>query len=144
MASNIDRAKDIFNRVDKDHLFLIQEFYDSDALFQDPIHKVNGVRAIESYYAGLYKNVKSIRFDYKSSSEVENFVTLEWTMHLIALQLNSGREITLDGVSLITFGGRQGKVVAHRDYFDMGEFIYERIPLLGTAIGFIKNKMKGN
>lgn len=144
MASNLDQAKDMFNRVDKDHMFLIQEFYDTNASFQDPIHQIKGVKAIEDYYAGLYKNVESIRFEYKSTSEVNNFVTLEWKMHLRSSSLNSGKEITLDGVSLITFGGDQGKVIAHRDYFDMGEFIYERIPILSSAVGFIKNKMKGH
>ena len=144
MASNLERAKDIFNRVDKDHMFLIQEFYDPNATFQDPIHQIKGVKAIETYYAGLYKNVESIRFEYKSTSEINNFVTLEWKMYLRSPSLNSGREVTLDGVSLITFGGEQGKVIAHRDYFDMGEFIYERVPILGSAVSFIKNKMKGN
>mgnify|MGYP001788744818 CR=1 FL=1 len=61
-----------------------------------------------------------------------------------APSLNSGREITVDGVSLITFGGREGKVISHRDYFDMGEFIYERVPILSTVIRIIKNKMSGN
>ena len=144
MASNLDRAKEIFNRVDKDHMFLIQEFYDRNATFQDPIQKVKGVDAIEAYYARLYKNVESIHFEYKNTSEVDNFVTLEWKMHLRSPSLNSGSEITLDGVSLITFGGEQGKVIAHRDYFDMDEFIYDRIPLLGSALAFIKNKMRGN
>ncbi len=65
-------------------------------------------------------------------------------MYLKAPSLNSGREITVDGVSLITFRGAEGKVISHRDYFDMGEFIYERVPILSSVIGFIKNKMSGN
>lgn len=143
MASNLDRAKDIFNRVDKNNMHLIAEFYAPDAEFQDPIHKLKGVKAIEAYYAGLYKNVDSIRFEYKNSSEADNFVTLEWTMRLRTPSLNSGKEVTLDGTSLIKFDPKSGMVTHHRDYFDMGEFIYERVPLLRSVIGYIKSKMKG-
>jgi hypothetical protein len=31
----------------------------------------------------------------------------------------------------------------HRDYFDLGEFVYERIPVLNSVVKFIKNRMKG-
>lgn len=143
MASNLERTKEIFNRLDKDHMKLLGDFYAAEAEFQDPIHRVKGVKAIEAYYSRLYKNVDSIRFDFKSASEIDDFVTLEWTMRLRTPALNSGRDIALDGVSLIRFDGKTGKVIHHRDYFDMGEFIYERIPVLGSAVRLIKNKMKG-
>ena len=29
----------------------------------------------------------------------------------------------------------------HRDYFDMGEFIYERVPVLGSVIRAIKRRL---
>jgi limonene-1,2-epoxide hydrolase len=144
MASNLQKVKDAFDHLDKDHLNVVEEFYDQDATFQDPVHKIKGTLAIRKYYEGLYKNVESIRFEYKNTSEVNDLVTLEWRMYLKAPTLNSGQEVTVDGVSLITFGGKEGKVILHRDYFDMGEFIYERVPVLGSVIRFIKNKMAGN
>ena len=55
--------------------------------------------------------------------------------------LNAGKPIAVDGVSVIKVGGMQGKVIYHRDYFDMGAFIYEHIPLLGNVIKGIKAKM---
>ena len=144
MATNLQKAKDAFDHLDINHLNVVDEFYDQDAVFQDPIHKIKGTAAIRKYYEGLYKNVESIRFEYKRTSEVGDLVTLEWRMYLKSPSLNSGNEMTVDGVSLMTFGGKEGKVISHRDYFDMGEFIYERVPLLGSVIGFIKKKMSGN
>ncbi len=143
MASNLQKAKNAFDHLDKDHMNIVEEFYDQNAVFQDPLHKITGTKAIREYYSGLYKNVESIRFEYKRTSEAEDLVTLEWRMYLKSPSLNSGQEVTLDGVSLITFGGKEGKVIFHRDYFDLGEFIYERIPILRSVIVFIKNKMKG-
>jgi len=144
MTSNLQKAKDAFDHLDKNHLNIVEEFYDKDAVFQDPIHQIKGTSAIRAYYANLYKNAEAIRFEYKNTSEVDNFVTLEWRMYLKSPSLNSGREITVDGVSLITFGGKDGKVIAHRDYFDMGEFIYSHVPILSTIINVIKSKMSGD
>jgi ketosteroid isomerase-like protein len=143
MATNLQKAKDTFDNLNKDNMNLVEDFYDQDAVFQDPVHKIKGTKAIREYYTGLYKNVDAIRFEYRNASESGNFVTLEWRMHLKTPSLNSGKELTVDGVSLITFGGKEGKVIAHRDYFDMGEFVYERVPVLSSIVGFIKKKMKG-
>jgi predicted SnoaL-like aldol condensation-catalyzing enzyme len=143
MASNLQKAKDAFDHLDKNHLNVVDEFYDENAVFQDPVHEIKGTKAIRSYYEGLYKKVDSIRFQFKRTSEVNDLVTLEWSMFLRTPSIDSGKEITLDGVSLITFGGKDGKVISHRDYFDMGEFIYERVPVLRSVIGYIKRKMAG-
>lgn len=142
MGSNLQKTKDAFDLLDKNHLDVVENFYDKNAIFQDPVHQITGTQAIRSYYAGLYEKVESIHFEYKRTSDIDNLVTLEWTMHLKSPSLNSGREVTLDGVSLITFGGKEGKVIFHRDYFDMGEFIYEKIPILNQVIQFIKKRMK--
>jgi hypothetical protein len=143
MATHLEAAKNFFSHLDKDHLDLIPQFYDANAVFQDPVNKLTGAAAIQNYYAALYKNAESIRFEYKNAAESGNLVTLEWTMFLRSASIESGKEITVDGVSLITFGGAEGKAIAHRDYFDMGEFIYERIPVLRSIISFIKDRMKG-
>lgn len=140
-ASNSERARAFFDHLDRDHLELVNQFYDQDVAFQDPVHQLKGVAAVRSYYAGLYKNVESIRFEYSKALDSGNTVTLAWRMYLKSPSIGGGKEITVDGVSLITFGGKEGKAITHRDYFDMGEFVYERIPVLRTVIGFIKKKL---
>ena len=142
-ASNIERSKDFFRKLDKDHLELVDGFYDPNTLFQDPVHELRGSNAVKNYYSGLYQNVTEIHFEFKNAWESESTVTLEWRMHLKASAIQSGKEITVDGASLITFGGPEGKAIRHRDYFDMGEFIYERVPVLKTIIGIIKKKLSG-
>ena len=49
--------------------------------------------------------------------------------------------MAVDGISTIRFGGKEGKAVYHRDYYDMGEFVYERIPVVKNIIKLIKKKM---
>ncbi len=140
MAGNLERAKEFFDKLSISNLDLVDAFYDKNAVFQDPVHQLKGSEAVKTYYAGLYKNVESIRFEYGKSTEAGDTVSLTWRMHLKASAIDS-KEITVDGVSLITFGGPEGKAISHRDYFDMGEFIYERIPVLKSIIGYIKGRL---
>lgn len=137
--SNIDRAKNFFDRLRVDQLSLVDDFYDAQADFRDPLHELKGAAAIKAYYASLYKSVESIRFDYSRAYATGAVVTLEWTMRLRAPALAS-EEVIVDGVSVIEFGGTQGKVIRHRDYFDMGEFVYERLPVLKHLIKAIKKR----
>lgn len=144
MAGNLERSKEFFDNLSSAQMSLVEGFYDKNAVFQDPIHKIKGVPAIRAYYEGLYKNVEAIRFEYGKSLESDDTVSLSWRMYLQAAGIEGGKEITVDGVSLITFGGDEGKAVLHRDYFDMGEFIYERVPVLKNILGFIKKRLAGN
>ena len=36
---------------------------------------------------------------------------------------------------------QDGKIIFHQDYFDGAAFIYEKIPILGAEIRFIKKRM---
>ena len=144
MAGNLDRSKEFFAQLDSAHLGLVDGFYDKDAVFQDPIHQLKGVSAIKAYYGGLYGNVEAIRFEFGKSIEAGDLVSLTWRMYLKTDAIEGGKEITVDGVSVITFGGKEGKAIAHRDYFDMGEFIYEHVPVLKNIVGYIKKRLSGS
>lgn len=143
MAKNLERSKEFFDKLDSAHLELVDKFYDRNTVFQDPVHQLKGSEAVKHYYSALYKNVEEIKFEYGKSIESGDTVSLSWRMHLKASSLGY-EPITVDGVSLITFGGLEGKAISHRDYFDMGEFIYEHIPVLKSVIGFIKGRLAKN
>ena len=142
MAAHLEKSKAFFQNLSLEKMDLVDDFYASDIIFQDPIHKLSSLDALKSYYKNLYSNVSSIRFEYGNSFESGSHVTLEWKMFLKTPAFNSGNEIIVDGVSLIEFNSA-GKAFKHRDYFDMGEFVYERITILGSIIRYIKNRMAG-
>jgi len=131
-----------FNGLNKNTVDKLDEYYDKDAVFQDPVSRNEGIEKIKRYYAHQYENVKSIRFDFSSIIREGDTQSAVWVMKVEHPAINNGKEFTLDGHSLIRFNLQTGKVVFHRDYFDMGEFVYEKIPVLGSIIRFVKNKMK--
>ncbi|HDY7901818.1 TPA: nuclear transport factor 2 family protein, partial [Vibrio vulnificus] len=50
-----------------------------------------------------------------------------------------GACVEVKGVSHLKF--EAGKVIYHRDYFDLGEMLYENLPLLGGIIRAIKQRL---
>jgi len=57
-----------FNGLNKDTMNLVDEFYDENIEFLDPLVKVKGRDEMRAYYKELYDNVTSIEF--KFSNEI--------------------------------------------------------------------------
>ena len=133
----------MYQALNKDNLHLLQPVYSDDVVFIDALHEVIGLPALEDYFAGMYGNLisSSIRItDVQSGQPDESgecIAYLTWVMKYAHPQLAGGKTISLDGVTKIKF---TDKVTYHRDYADMGQMLYEHIPVLGSAIRFIKRR----
>lgn len=138
-----EKIKYTFDNLRSDNIQILDDFYAKDTQFIDPIGTHEGLDSVKSYYKNLYKNVNAISFTYKDIVSSGNTHVLVWTMALSANGLNNGQPILLEGNSYIKFNDNN-LVIYHRDYFDMGEFIYEHIPLLGWTVKKIKNKLRGH
>ena len=122
-------------------MHLVSDFYSEEALFCDPVVTIKNAAEIEKYYRGLYINVEEIKFEFTEIIESGNSVAAPWIMHLRVSKLNAGKLIRVPGISHIQFDPSTDKAIYHRDYFDMGAFIYEYVPVLGMLIRFIKKKL---
>ena len=70
-----------------------------------------------------------------SSNSVTHIVN--WTMNLKLKQ--SDKLITVDGNTQLTV--KDDIIVYHKDYYDLGEMVYEHIPLLGFFVKKIKKRL---
>lgn len=138
-----EKIKTVFNQLRADNLQILDNFYAPDTEFVDPLGVHKGIDSVKAYYKGLYQNVKDIRFETRELISNGNNHVFVWKMVLVADGLNGGAPVSLEGNSVIKFND-QNLVVYHRDYFDMGEFIYEHIPVLGWTLKKIKQKLRGH
>lgn len=88
----------------------------------------------------------SIRFDFSAiiggrEADRHSYAAF-WTMTLQAGGLNGGDPVVVPGSSYLRFGDSDNLVVYHRDYFDMGQLVYEHVPLLGRVIGHVKARLR--
>lgn len=138
--SNREKVEFTFKNLSKDSMTLIDHFYHQDIEFHDPVGSIKGSQKIKAYYENMYQNVKSVSFDFSNFIESGNTVIGIWKMTLVTDKLNGGEPITVDGNSVIKF--KDGKAIYHRDYFDMGAFVYENIPVIGFIVKKIKERFK--
>ena len=134
---------EFFNKATYENMETVcKEFYSNEIKFIDPLGEINGIEDMVKYYKNLYKNVDSIRFDAINDFEQNDERVFVWQMHLKHQKVGAGEPIVLDGVSVFKY--EDGKVIYHRDYFDLGAMIYEKVPVLGSLIKWIKAKAHGD
>ncbi len=138
-AENIEKFFNAFNR---DTMYLVEDFYDPQIKFYDPLVTIEGRDELRRYYEGMYEGVEWVRFHFKDEVSDGDQHVVFWTMVLKTKKMNGGKPISVEGNSHIRFGGADGKAVYHRDYFDVGEMVYEHVPVVGWLTGHVKKKLK--
>lgn len=140
-AGSVPTVQEFFNGLNKDTMPLVEQFYAPNTHFLDPVVDLKGSAAVRKYYENLYENVISIRFEFASEVTQGDEKVATWTMILRHKRLRGGDEIRVIGNSHFKFDPQTGQAIYHRDYFDMGEFIYEGLPVVGRVIRYVKSKM---
>lgn len=128
-----------YQALSKDNLDQLPTIYHDDVVFEDSAHHVEGINALSTYFTQLYENVEQCQFEIEEQHDHDDVGFLVWRMTLIHPKLNSGKRVIVPGVTHLKF--QDGKVIFHRDYFDMGQMLYEQLPILGSVIQFIKRKL---
>ncbi len=125
-----------FENLNDNEVTSLSGIYDDRIIFQDPIHRLDSISAVTSYFQKLNKNLKSGGFNFTSVRIVERTCYLEWVMKV---ELHRPKkEVSAKGISVLTY---EDKITYHRDYFDAGELFYENVPVLGGIIRMIKQRL---
>lgn len=115
-----------------------KDFFDENSEFEDPFQKLKGLEKIFAVFEDMYKKLYNPRFivdEVVCSNEV---AYLRWIFEY-SLDENKEKQ-SFVGISRVTFN-EEGKVKSHIDYWDASQHVYEKIPLLGSILRFIKSKL---
>lgn len=135
-----ERIRYAYDEVRVDNLYLLDSLYDENMVFQDPLDRMEGLDEFKIYMEAMYQYVTDIRWTYHDEAIDGDTHVLVWTMTLTTKGLNKGEPFTIDGVSHLKFG-ESDKIIYHRDYFDMGEYIYERVPVVKWFVNKVKKRL---
>ena len=107
------------------------ELYADAVRFRDPIKDLSGFDDLRGYYADFLKMAEGGTFEidtWLEEGDAESGqAALAWTMCLAGDEGEEpGSGGCFDGMSHILHEG--GKITAQRDYFDMGEAVYQQVP----------------
>lgn len=133
----LEQFINIYPTLRADNLALLAEIYDDDIRFQDPLHQLQGLALLTDYFAGLYRNITDIHFDIQQVLMTGEQAAISWRMRFAHPKLAAAKLIEVDGMSHLTLAD---KIIFHRDYFDVGQMLYEQLPLVGGLVRLIKKR----
>ena len=134
----IDKLQQVFVELNSTNTHLLDDIYTANIKFEDPAHIVGGLDNFKKYIINLYQNVTTCTFKFSNIERFSGGAILEWNMLISHPKLNKGIIFTVPGVSIVRY---DDKIYSHRDYFDLGAMLYERLPLIGRVIKFIKRNL---
>lgn len=137
VAGTVERFQRLFNTLCAGNVAGLEDVYSSQVTFIDPFGAVEGLDSLRAYFDKVYTNVTACRFSFGDVLISDNNACVEWIMHLSHPRLRGGREVTVQGISRLEIS--EGRVHFHRDYFDAGELLYENLPVLGSAIRWVRS-----
>lgn len=139
MSPELERFASFYSEFGGENTAKLDELYDQNSVFRDPVHEIFGVDALSEYFRGLSAQLQHCRFEFHSHFQVGNKAFLSWTMHYSHKRLGGGKNLRLEGATEVHFS--HGKVQLHADYYDMGAMLYEHLPLIGPVVKGLKSRL---
>jgi steroid delta-isomerase len=113
--------------------------YCEDAYFKDPFNEVNGLAAIRAIFTHMFSALEQPRFVVTKAIVEQNHACLIWEFHFSRKGLPTPFQI--NGSSFLQLAS-DGRIQNHRDYWDTGEELYNKIPLIGLLTRFMRRKLR--
>ncbi|AWL12655.1 hypothetical protein HMF8227_02202 [Saliniradius amylolyticus] len=135
----MEQFRHLYQHLNLDAIGQLERIYADDVLFIDPVGRHRGIVAVKRYFAELVKNCTQCDFTIHHISDDPEHAYVRWTMQYRHPRINGNRPIQLDGLSELLI--REGRIAKQTDYYDLGAMLYEHLPILGTAIRWVKRRM---
>jgi steroid delta-isomerase len=137
--NGIDRIANFFEHFGPTDLARLPDFYTEDAFFKDPFNEVRGIPAIERVYAHMFEALKEPRFVVTARIGQGAQWCLLWDFRF---RFRSGEAEVIRGASHLRLAA-DGRIEWHRDYWDAAEELYEKLPVLGALMRWLKRRARG-
>lgn len=117
----------------------LEEIYEPDIVFRDPVHKIEGLDTLSEYMDTMYANVQQCSFDYLDQIVSRDRAVVKWDMTFRHRRLRGGKSIVVRGVTIVEY---RELIYSHEDIFDLGSMIYENVPVVGAQVRYLKQRLE--
>ena len=134
--NSLREFKEWFINLNESTLDNIVSYYDENVFFKDPFNEFNGREKLKNLFIHMFITLKNPHFVFIDNIENSEGVFLTWDF------IFSYKEklIKIHGSSHLKLNDEE-KIVYHRDYWDVGEEILLKIPLIKSLYGFFQSKL---
>ena len=135
----VTRVIAFFENLSPADVATIGRFYAPQARFKDPFNEVVGVPAIQGIFAHMFEALEQPRFVVTGRVVQGQQCFLTWDFLFAFKDFHKGVTQTVRGASHLVLD-EQGLVSLHRDYWDAAEELYEKLPVVGALMRWLKKR----
>jgi steroid Delta-isomerase len=136
----VARVVQFFESLSPQALDRLGEVYATDGRFKDPFNEVQGVEAIREVFAHMYRALDEPHFVVHEAVTEADQCFLTWDFRFRFKRFTPDLQ-TVRGASHLRFDA-QGRIALHRDYWDVAEELYEKLPAVGALMRWLKTRAR--
>jgi ketosteroid isomerase-like protein len=138
--ADLYRVIDFFQSISADSARTLSQIYTEDVWFKDPFNEVEGIEQVSHIFTHMFEQVDAPRFVVTHSVLQDDQAFLTWDF-LFRMRRFSDDEQCIRGATHVRFAS-DGRVAYHRDYWDAAEELYEKLPVVGSLMRWLKTRAR--
>ena len=133
------RVATFFEQLTPDSVQQLAQFYAADARFKDPFNDVRGLPEIERIFRHMYVALEQPHFVVTRQLVDGEQAFLVWDFRFRFKRFDTTNWQTVRGGTHLEFNA-EGLITLHRDYWDAAEELYEKLPVVGGVMRWLKKR----
>ena len=139
MEQAVTRLVALFEHLTVANLPEMGRYYATHAHFKDPFNDVQGLAAVQGIFGHMFEALHEPRFVVTNRVVQGPHCFLTWDFLFRFKSFQQDTPQTVRGASHLVLD-EQGLVTLHRDYWDAAEEMYEKFPVVGGVMRWLKKR----
>jgi steroid delta-isomerase len=135
----VQRMVDFFEHITPETVAELPKIYAPGARFKDPFNDVIGLPGIQRIFSHMFVALDHPRFVVLERVVQGSQCFLTWEFRFRFKRFSPHTEQVILGATHAVFNDA-GLVTLHRDYWDAAEELYEKLPLVGGVMRWLKKR----
>jgi hypothetical protein len=140
-AKALAELVDFFEHLTPDSVGQLPRHYAADVRFKDPFNEVQGLAEVEAIFRHMFEQLEQPRFVVGDRMLQGQHAFLTWDFVFRFRRYDTRTVQTVRGATHLIFN-HQGRVIMHRDYWDAAEELYEKLPVVGGVMRWLKARAR--
>lgn len=134
--TNTTKIINFYEKMKPGDISRLSEIYEEDAFFKDPFNELKSLRDISRIFEEMFNELDDPYFVFIDKVSQNHQIFLTWDF----VFTKSGRNFKIHGSSHLKLSDN-GKITYHRDYWDVGEELLLKLPIIKTLYGALRKKL---
>lgn len=131
------RLADFFETLAPQSVADVARYYAANARFKDPFNDVTGIPAIQHIFDHMFQALEQPHFVVTTQVVQGLHCFMTWEFRFGFKNFKKGEQQVILGATHLVFSD-SGTVTLHRDYWDAAEELYEKLPMVGGLMRWLK------